>query len=209
MQNCDDNYSLGVSDVILNDFSDISLKLRSTSLAIVGTIQQIKTNALWKVLFDSRSDKTIVKRSSLPSGIETSSGKKRKTLGVNASSVIDQDMLLRDITLPEFSSSQRIPGPIRAIVMDTDTQYDLIIGMDVMQVIGLDLHNSSKTIVWNDHRVPFKPHDYFNDARLHDLLAIAMQGDSLDSIDDFFPATEIPSIGGYKSRQFGVLYTNQ
>jgi hypothetical protein len=53
--------------------------------------------------------------------------------------------------------------------------------------------------VWNDHRVPFKPHDYFNDARLHDLLAIAMQGGSLDSIDDFFPATEIPSIGGYKS----------
>jgi hypothetical protein len=28
-------------------------------------------------------------------------------------------------------------------------QYDLIIGMDVMQVIGLYLHNLSKTIVWN------------------------------------------------------------
>jgi hypothetical protein len=61
MQYCDDNYSLGVSNVILNDFSNILLKLQSTSLAIVGTIQQIKTNALWKVLFDSGSDKTIVK----------------------------------------------------------------------------------------------------------------------------------------------------
>jgi hypothetical protein len=55
-QYCDDNYSLGISDVNLNDLSNISLKLRSTSLAIVGTIQQIKTNALWKVLFDSGLD---------------------------------------------------------------------------------------------------------------------------------------------------------
>jgi hypothetical protein len=71
---------------------------------------------------------------------------------VNASSTIDQDML-KDITLPELSSSQRIPGPIRAIVMDTDTQYDLIIGMDIMQVIR---HG---TII----ECLFKPHDYFDD----------------------------------------------
>jgi uncharacterized Zn-finger protein len=54
-------------------------------------------------------------------------------------------------------------------------------------------------IVWNDHRVPFKPHDYFDDARLH-LLANAMHDDSFDSIDDFFPATETPLLGGYKSK---------
>jgi hypothetical protein len=98
-------------------------------------------------LFDSRSDKTIVKQTSLPTGIEMSTGKKHKILGVNASSTTDQDVLLKDNTLPEFSSLQRIPGPIHAIVMDTDTQYDLIIGMDMMQAIGLDLHNSSNTIV--------------------------------------------------------------
>jgi hypothetical protein len=116
---------------------------------------------------------------------------------MNASSTIDQDVLLKDITLPEL---QQIPGPICAIVMDTDTQYDLIIGMDIMQVIGLDLHISSKTIVLNDHRVPFKPHDYFDDAQLHDLLANVMHDDSFDSIDDFFPAMETPLLGGYKSK---------
>jgi hypothetical protein len=206
-QYCDDSYSSGVSDVNLKDFSKILLKLRSTSLAIVGIIQQNQTNALWRVLFDSGSDKTIVKQTSFPSGIETLTGKKHKIRRVNASSTTDQDVLLMDITLPEFSSLQRIPGPIRAIVMDTDTQYDLILGMDIMQAIGLDLHNSSKMIVWNDHRVPFKPHDYFDDAQLHDLLAKAMQDDSVDSINDFFPVTETPSLGGYKSKTIhGLLY---
>jgi hypothetical protein len=114
-------------------------------------------------------------------------------------------VLLRDITLPEFSSLKCIPGPIHAIVMDTNTQYDLIIGMDIMQVIGLDLHISSKTIVWNDHRVPFKSHDYFDDAQLHELLANAMHGSNFDSINDFFPIMETPSVGGYKSKTIQSL----
>jgi hypothetical protein len=154
---------------------------------MVGSIQQIKVNNLLKVLFDSGSDKTIFKRSSLPQGIEPSTGKKRKASGMNASSVIDQDILLTDIALPEFSLSQRIPGPIHAIVMNMDTQYNLIIGMDVMHVIGLDLHNSSQTIVWNGNHVPFKSHDYFDDAQLHESLAEAMEECPFDSINDFFP----------------------
>jgi hypothetical protein len=38
--------------------------------------------------------------------------------------------------------------------MKMDAQYDLIIGMDVMQVIGLDLLNSSKAIVWKAIKCP-------------------------------------------------------
>jgi hypothetical protein len=43
--------------------------------------------------------------------------------------------------------------------MPMEAQYDLIIGMDVMQVIGLDLHNLSKMIVWNGNHF----YDYFDD----------------------------------------------
>jgi hypothetical protein len=99
--------------------------------------------------------------------------------------------MLADITLPEFSSSQRIPGPICALIMPTDAQYDLIIGMNVMQVIGLDLINLSKTIVWNGIYVPFKSYDYFDDAGLHESIAEAMNECPFDSVDDFFPL-EIP-----------------
>jgi hypothetical protein len=105
------------------------------------------------VLFDLGSNKTIIKQSSLPSGTETSTGKKQKVSGVNKSSIIDQEVLVKDITLPEFSSLQHIPGPICKM----DTQYNLIIGMDVMQVIGPDLHNLSKTIVWKSNRVLLNP----------------------------------------------------
>jgi hypothetical protein len=189
----DELYSTGECDVKLNisKHETQSSRLRSSSIAIVGSIQQTKVNILLKVLFDSGSDKTIFKRSSLPLSIEPSTGKKLKVSGVNASSVIDQHVLLTDITLPEISSSQCIPGPICALIMPMDTQYDLIIGMDVMQVIGLDIINSSKTIAWNGNYIPFKSYDYFDDARLHESIAEAMDECPFDSIDDFFPL-EIP-----------------
>jgi hypothetical protein len=63
-----------------------------------------------------------------------------------------------------------------------------------MQVIGPDLHNLSKTIVWNIKHVPFKSHDYFDDAQMHESLANAMGECPFNSINDFFPM-EIP----YKS----------
>jgi hypothetical protein len=128
--------------------------------------------------------------------------------GVNASSVIDQDVLLTDITLPKFLSSQRIPGPIRAIVMNMDTQYDLITGMDVMQVICLDLHNLSQTIVQNGIHVPFKSHDYFDDARLHKSLAKAMEKCPFDSIDDFFQ-WKFPFSQGISQKPFTVPCMNK
>jgi hypothetical protein len=179
----DELNSTGDCDVKLNTskYETQSSRLRSSSIAIVGSIQQTMVNNLLKVLFDSGSDKTIFKRSSLPHGIEPSTGKKRKVSGVTASSVIDQYVMLKDITLPEFSSSQCIPGPICALIMLMEAQYDLIIGMDVMQIIGLDLHNSSKTIVWNGNSI-----------------AEAMDECPLDSIEDFFPM-EIPGQLGYKS----------
>jgi hypothetical protein len=60
--------------------------------------------------------------------------------------------------------------------------------------IGLDLHNLS---IWNSNHVPFKSHDYFDDAQLHESLAEAMEEYPFDSINDVFPM-EIPFQPGYK-----------
>lgn len=79
----------------------------------------------------------MFKRSALPSGITPSMGRKRKIAGVRA-------VILENLTLPEFSSTQKVTGPIRAIIMDNDdTPHDLIIGMDLLQALGIDIHGST------------------------------------------------------------------
>jgi hypothetical protein len=90
-------------DVKLNFSNETqSSRLQSSSIAVIGSIQHTKVNILLKVLFDSGSDKTIFKRSSMPQGIEPSTGKKRKVTGVNASSVINQYVMLTDILSQSF-----------------------------------------------------------------------------------------------------------
>jgi hypothetical protein len=63
---------------------DALQRLRSTSFAIVHTMQQQKTNCLLRVLFDSGADSTLIARTALPQGILPSEGKKRKVTGVTA-----------------------------------------------------------------------------------------------------------------------------
>ena len=68
--------------------------------------------------------------------------------------------------------------------MDNESsQYDLILGMDLMQLLGIDIHTSTKTVIWDGLRVPFKPRDYFTSELFTESLHDAMLG-SHDNVDD-------------------------
>ena len=184
VQYIDEQYSLGVDeDKHLAQSFDSKLRLRATSFAIVPTMQKTRVNCILKVLFDSGCDKTMLKLSSLPKGINPTLGRKRKITGVTSSSSTDKEVSLQDLNFPEFSTALRVPGPITVIVMPNDTPYDLIIGMDLMQPLGIDIHNSTKTVCWNDKRIPFKPYDYFTSGLYQSSLLEAM-AESLDNADD-------------------------
>jgi hypothetical protein len=66
---------------------------------------------------------------------------------------------------------------------NNESSYDLIIGMDLMQTLGIDIHNSTKTVVWNTLRVLFKTHDYFTSGNFqaHLLDAMARSEDPIEN----------------------------
>jgi hypothetical protein len=102
------------------------------------------------VLFDSRADKMMMKRLALPLGVTPSLGQKRCVTGVTTIALLDKEVIIEDMILPEFSATTCILGPICAIIMDNvESTYDLTIGMDLMQTLGIDIHNPSKTVVWD------------------------------------------------------------
>jgi hypothetical protein len=65
--------------------------------------------------------------------------------------------------------------------------------MDLMQTLGIDIHNSSKTIVWGNLQVPFKPHDYFSS----NLFQTVLQDQMVGSFDEHDANEELL---GYKSK---------
>jgi hypothetical protein len=202
----DDLYSTRDSDIKLDISKNVqSSRLRSTSIAIVGSIQQMKVNNLLKVLFDSGSDKTIFKRSSLPQGIKPSTGKKRKVSGMNTNSVIDQDVLLTDITLPEF------------FVVTMHSRSNSCYSHEYGYPIWLNHRDGCKckllvltcTICLRQlSGTAFMFHDYFDDAQLHESFAEAMEECPFNSINDFFQ-WKSPFSQGISQKPFTVPCMNK
>jgi hypothetical protein len=115
-----------------------ALRLHATSHAIVRTIQNTHVDSLLCKLFDSGADKTMMKHSALPLGVNPLLGQKRHVTSVTSSAVLDKELLMEDMILPEFSSATHILGPICAIIMEnSESSYDLIISMDLMQTLGI------------------------------------------------------------------------
>ena len=52
-----------------------------------------------------------------------------------------------------------------------------------MQRLGIDIHNSSKTVVWDNLRIPFKPHDYFSSNTFQNHIQMMLDASSVDFDD--------------------------
>jgi hypothetical protein len=142
----------------------------------------------------------MMKCLALPLGVNPLLGQKRHVTGVTASAFLDKEVLIKDMILPEFSPTTHISGPICAIIMDnSESFYDHIISMDLMQTLGVDIHNSPKMVVWDQLRVPFKPHNYFSS----NLFQTTLQDQMVSSFNEHETEEEL----GYKSKNIkGSLY---
>jgi hypothetical protein len=138
VQYSDDIYSNKVQNI--NNELSKALQLHATCHAIVQTI-----NCLLRVLFYSGANKMMMKHFALPPGVNPLLGRKCCVTSVTSSALLDKEVLIEDLFFPEFSSTTRISGPIHAIIMDNvESSYELIIGMDLMQTLGIEIYNSSK-----------------------------------------------------------------
>lgn len=100
---------------------------------------------------------------------------------------------LDDISLPEFDKSKRIDGGRYALVFDAPCKYDMIVGRDLLQKIGLTMSFESHTMKWMDHEVLMKterfiqttPHYFYSHPTFLD------EAEDPDFDPDFFAAQKI------------------
>ena len=109
---------------------------------------------------------------------------------IHGGKILNQEVLLEDIGFPKFNPTQQIPGPIHATVFhNLEYNYNIILGMDIMQVLGIDVSCSTKTVSWNGLMIPFLPSNYFDKAT---IFAFAMEEDPFEEVD--------AAKAGYKSK---------
>jgi hypothetical protein len=132
-----------------------------------------------RCLFDIGSDTTLVNVRALPKGAHAKTVTGTNVTGVHGARLLNKEIHLEDIGIPEFSPIRRIPGPVRAKVFNNpDAAYDVIQGMDLLQVLGIDVRCSTKTVTWNNMVIPYRPSNDFDSAAT--TLTFLANDDPLD-----------------------------
>lgn len=105
----------------------------------------------------------MVNMRALPKGAHAKTVSGTRITGVHGGKILNQEVLLEDIGFPKFTPTQQIPGPICTTVFHKlESTYNIILSMEVMQVLGIDISCSTKTVSWNGLMIPFCLSNYFD-----------------------------------------------
>ena len=144
-------------------------QLKPIGLIKAKSIQFMNSNKVLKVLFDTGSDTTFISRKALPKGCNPKTVTNFEVMGIGGKKPHNQSVVLKDIIFPEFSPTRKIDKTIKAIVLEDECPYDIILGVDVMVPLGIDVSCTTQTISWSDLKVSWKPQKYFDDSTLSNM----------------------------------------
>ena len=117
-------------------------------------IQQQHLNRPLVALLDSGSTGTMINRASFPYGVITSRETPKTTVTTNGTFNSCEQVQITSCKCPEFGS-RSIPD-IKADVFDSHCCFDMIIGRDLLEPIGIKLDFGNDTVQWIDHTIPMK-----------------------------------------------------
>ena len=118
----------------------------------------MRSRKLLRVLLDSGSSKTLVKRSALPKGVQPKELTAAKAFNTLAGKLLTQSVItMRDVRLPEFDKNRRV-GQQKALIFDNDNcKYDIIFGTDFLSKTGIKLDYETGQMKWFNNVLPMRP----------------------------------------------------
>jgi len=127
-----------------------------TTICTAKTIGAVRSHKILRILLDSGSRKTLIKRSALPRGTKPKKLSTTKTLTTLAGNVAAAEIVtLRDIRLPEFDKNRRIEEQ-KALVFDAPCRYDIIFGTDFLTKVGININYETGFMEWYECILPLR-----------------------------------------------------
>lgn len=120
------------------------------SFAIISLIQGAKSSGRpFLVLFDSGSTSTWINCKALPSGINGKQVPKLTGNTMAGTFTSSTEVTMNEICFPEFHRTRKlVTAPAR--VFHAECRYDIIIGRDILQQLGMILDFDDNRIVWDN-----------------------------------------------------------
>ena len=162
--------SVSSDDILPSQFDLPTLKSNVTdvvdmlpsTLMVAGSVQDQKSTQPMKILFDTGSNISLLNVNCLPAGAKPNSTN-NIIRGITAAGSISFDCFvhLRDIILPEFSRTRKIPE-WKFFLFDTMCPYDAIVGRDFLSALQIDPCFSTH-VKWDHMSIAFKSCAFWSD----------------------------------------------
>ena len=117
----------------------------------------------------------------LPFGATTFKTQKIKTTTTQGTYDCDEAVVLSNLSLPEFVNGRKITNLSAQVFESKNCYYDVILGRDFMESIGLDIQFSTGSIKWLDTIVDMK-HISMYDHIKNDITDIGIQANNRDAM---------------------------
>ncbi len=129
-----------------------------TTICTSDTIGTIRSQRLFRVLFDSGLNVSMIKRSALPKGVITKYPGDIKLVRTLAGCLKTQEVVtMQDIRLPEFDKNRRINQQKVLVFDNNNVKYNIILGTNFLSKTGIKLNYSEGNMEWFDCSFPHCP----------------------------------------------------
>ena len=128
------------------------------TICTANTIGTLRSRRIFRVLLDTGSSCSLIKRACLPKNCQMKTLEARKRVSTLAGKLQAQEVVtMRDIRLPEFDKNRRIDQQ-KCLVFDNDNcNYDIILGTNFLSKAGIKLNYEDETMEWFDTTLPLRP----------------------------------------------------
>ena len=141
---------------------------------LMHTINGIICNKPLVALCDLGSSHCLLNKAALPFGAPTIKTQPILTTTTQGSYQCNEAALMTKVSLPEFVNGQKINNIVAQVFESSNCLYDVILGRDFMNSIGLDIQFSSNSVKWLDTIIDIKHISVF-DHKNQDVTDIGIQ----------------------------------
>eukprot|EP00970_Alexandrium_tamarense_P003934 scaffold665_cov127-Alexandrium_tamarense.AAC.1 len=126
------------------------------TILMCDTIATLQPRKMFKVLVDSGTMRTLIKRDCLPANAKARTLEEIKTFKTLSSELKTTEVVtMQDIKLPEFSRNRTVDSH-NALVFNSPCRYDVILGADFLTKTGINLNYANSELQWNGMNIPVK-----------------------------------------------------
>ena len=128
------------------------------TILVASTIGAIKSRRILRVLLDSGSTVSLIRKQCLPKGVQLKDiGEQKSVTTLGGTLQAKQVVTMRDIRLPEFDKNRKINEQKCLVFDNNNCTYDVILGTNFLTKAGIKLDYVDEKVEWFDTSIPLRP----------------------------------------------------